>query len=119
VSAARVPPAAAESYEALGAEPDGLSFRTDEYFTDTCVIIADGTGLEGSPATALSSYWTYPGCVQMTGNLFVVQKADGRKLKLTVDSFYSPAAQEQCQTDETVPTSNSGSANFSIRWAFL
>ncbi len=119
VTAARVP--GSEGYEALTSAPDDLTLRTDEYFTppDSCEIIADGTGLPGSPATALSSYWTYPGCVQMTGNVFVVQTADGRKLKLIVDSFYSAAAQEQCQTQASVPASNSGSANFSLRWSYL
>jgi hypothetical protein len=119
VSAGRVP--GSVGYEALTSAPDNLTLRTDEYLTppDSCEIIADGTGLPGSPATALSSYWTYPGCVQMTGNVFVVRPADGRKLKLTVDSFYNAAAQEQCQTQGTVPTSNSGAANFSIRWSYL
>jgi hypothetical protein len=119
VSAARVP--GSEGYEALTSAPDSLTLRTDEYFTapDSCEIIADGTGLPGSPATALSSYWTYPGCVQMTGNVFVVQPADGRKLKLIVDRFYSAEAQEQCQAEGTIPANDSGSANFSIRWSYL
>lgn len=117
VTAARVP--GEPDYDALDVDPASLTFRSDEYFTDTCEVIADGTGLEGSPATALSSYWTYPGCVQMTGNVFVIQLADGRLVKLTVTHFYNEAAQEQCQTDGTVPMSGSGSATIQVRWAFL
>lgn len=117
VKAARVP--GTPDYDALTEVPDDLTFRTDTYFTESCDLIADGTGLENSPATALSSYWTYPGCVQMTGNVFVVQLADGRHVKLTVTHFYNEAAQEQCQTQGTVPMSNSGSGLVQVRWAFL
>lgn len=117
VAAARVPGAA--TYDDITSLPDSLTFRTDEYFTETCELIADGTGLEGSPATALSSYWTYPGCVQMTGNSYIVRLASSRALKLTVTHFYNDAAQEECQTASTVPMSNNGSANFRVRWSFL
>ncbi|NUP06077.1 MAG: hypothetical protein HOW73_08465 [Polyangiaceae bacterium] len=117
VAAARVP--GAPMYDELTSVPDDLTFRKDEYFTENCELIPDGTGLEGSPATALSSYWTYPGCVQMTGNVYVVQLASGRHVKLTVTNFYNDESQEQCQTQGTVPMQDTGSANIRIRWAFL
>lgn len=119
VGAARVP--GEPDYEGLVAVPEegSLSYRTDEYFTESCELIADGTGLEGSPATALSSYWTYPGCVQMTGNVYVVRLADGRQVKLTVTHFYNEDAQTECQEAETIPMMNNGSANIRVRWAFL
>lgn len=106
-------------YDATTAPPAGATYHPDTYFTDSCEIIADGTGLPGSPATALSSYWTYPGCVQMSGNVFIVQLADGRLLKLTVTHFYDDDAQAQCQEDDTAPEGSNGSGEIQLRWAFL
>jgi hypothetical protein len=117
VQAARIP--GDMKFEDVTAEPSGLSYHTDDYFTDSCDIIPDGSGLPDSPATALSSFWTYPGCVQMTHHVFAVELADGRRLKLTVDDYYSPAVQDQCDTTGMVPMSGSGSANFIMRWAFF
>ena len=117
VEAARVPGTA--GYDALTEVPDGLMYRADLYFTESCDLIPDGSGLENSPATALSSYWTYPGCVQMTGNVFVVRTAEGRRLKLVVTHYYNPEAQEQCDTQGSVPMSGADAANFRVRWAFL
>lgn len=117
VSAARLP--GTPEYESVTAVEDDLTFRTDDYFTESCELIADGTGLEGSPATALSSYWTYPGCVQMTDNVYIVRLADGRRLKLTVTNFYNDEAQESCDAVAMVPMQNTGSGNVRIRWAFL
>ncbi len=117
VTAARLP--GTPDYDATTSVPDDLTFRTDTYFTESCELIADGTGLENSPATALSSYWTYPGCVQMTGNVFILELASGRHVKLTVTHFYTEAAQEQCQTQGTVPMTNTGSGTIQVRWAFL
>lgn len=119
VTAARVPPGT--TYDALTEEPADLAYRVDEYFTPSpdCTIIPDGSGLENSPATALSSFWTYPGCVQMTDNVFVVGLADGRRVKLTFSSYYEPAIQEQCDTAGTIPMGDTGAGNYVIRWAYL
>jgi hypothetical protein len=117
VTAARVP--GTPVYDDITAVPDGLMPRTDEYFTDTCELIPDGSGLENSPATALSSYWTYPGCVQMTGNVFVVTTQQGRQLKLMVTHYYNPESQDQCDTQGSVPMMGSDAANFRVRWALL
>jgi len=106
VTAARVP--GEGDYDGLTTAPANLVFHKDEYFTESCELIPDGSGLENSPATALSAYWTYPGCVQMTGNVFVIQLADGRLVKFLVQSYYSPSAQQQCDTMGTVPMSGSG-----------
>jgi hypothetical protein len=105
-------------FEDVTVAPEGLTLRTDDYFTGSCELIPDGTGLESSPATALSAFWTYPGCVSMTGNVFVVALADGRQLKLQVTHYYEPTAQEQCDQSGTVPDP-SGAANYRLRWAFL
>lgn len=117
VAAARLP--GTPDFDTVDAAPADAVFRTDDYFTDSCELIADGTGLEGSPATALSSYWTYPGCVQMSGNVFIVRLADGRTLKLTVTAFYNDDVQAQCDETGTIPMQNTGSGNIKLRWAFL
>lgn len=119
VSAARTIPGT--KYEDVMAVPDGLMQKTDSYFTDApdCMLIEDGSGLPGSPATALSSYWQYPGCVKMTGNVFVVELADGHHLKLIVDQYYEDAAaQNQCNTMDSVPMGSKG-AVLSVRWTYL
>jgi hypothetical protein len=116
VTAARVP--GVNDYDGLMAAPAELMYRKDEYFTESCEIIADGTGLEGSPATALSSYWTYPGCVKMTGNVYVLELADARRVKLTVTHYYNEVSQQQCADTGQVPM-ESGAANFRVRWGFL
>jgi len=117
VTAARLP--GTPDYDTLAEAPADLTYRSDTYFTESCDLIADGTGLEGSPATALSSYWTYPGCVQMTGNVYVIQLQSGRQLKFTVTHFYNEAAQEQCQTEATLPMAETDSGTVQVRWAFL
>jgi len=118
VAATRVP-GADVTYEGVNAAPENVPFRTDDYFSESCEVIPDGSGLPGSPATALSAYWSYTNCVKMTGNVFVLRLADGRHVKLVVDSYYEPTAQEQCNTMDSVPMMGAGAANFRIRWAFL
>jgi hypothetical protein len=116
VQAAPVP---GKKYEEVTAVPDQPSYHPDDYFTDSCDFIPDGSGLMNSPATALSGYWSYPGCVKMTDHVFVVELASGKHVKLIVDDYYTPAVQDQCNTQGSVPMSNSGSANFIVRWSFL
>lgn len=117
VSAART--AAATDYDTLDAAPDGIEYRTEEYFTGTCDIVPDGSGL-GSPGTALQSFWSYPGCVKMTGNVYVVRLANGRRLKLTVTSYYEPAIQAMCDADDAIPMGvPNGAGNLRFRWSFL
>ena len=118
VEAARVPDKDG-AYDDITAEPSDLGYHKDLYFTDSCDIIPDGSGLENSPATVLSSYWTYPGCVAMSGFAYVIKLADGRRVKLTVEDFYSPKVQDQCDTKGTIPMTETGSGNFQIRWAEL
>jgi len=103
--------------ETLDAVPDGLSYRTEAYYADDCSFISDGSGI-GSPGTALSSFWTYASCVQMTGNVYVIQLANGRHVKLEVETYYSPDAQATCDETGTAPMP-SGSGNLQILWGFL
>jgi hypothetical protein len=115
-------------YDEVTALPEGVQLHADEYFTAApdCSLIPDGTGLPGSPATALSGYWTYSNCVAMSDNVYVLQLADGRSLKLMVTEYYYDAAaaepgaiQEQCDTTDEVPMGDSSAANVHFRWAFL
>jgi hypothetical protein len=99
--------------------PDGLQYRTEEYYTDTCGYVSDSSGI-GSPGTALASFWTYPGCVQMTGNVYIVQLDDGRHIKLQVVDYYTPDVQMACQMTGMLPSGTpSGAGNVRIMWAFL
>jgi hypothetical protein len=98
--------------------PLDLILRRDAYFTESCELIADGTGLPNSPATALSSYWSYEKCLRMTGNVFLLALADGRTVKLTVTHYYDAEAQEQCNTTDMLPEEFE-SARIQIRYAFL
>ncbi len=108
--------AAETAFDDVTAVPDGLTFREEAYMSDTCEFVSDGSGI-GAPATALGSFWTYPGCVSMTGNVFVVQLASGRHLKLQVLSYYSPSSQAVCDSEGRGDPATS--ANVRIRWAFL
>ncbi|MFN7698362.1 MAG: HmuY family protein [Deltaproteobacteria bacterium] len=116
VEAARTAPAT--TFDGLASVPEGLSYRTEGYFTEgSCDLVPDGSGL-GSPATALSSYWTYPGCVSMTRNVYVVRPASGRHVKLQVVGYYPLENQEMCDTMSRVPMP-SGGGQIRVRWAFL
>lgn len=115
VTAARTAPST--EFETLAAVPDGLSYREEAYFTETCEYVPDGAGI-GSPQTALSSFWRYGGCVAMTGNVYVIALASGRHVKLEVLSYYSPAMQTTCDETDMVGMP-SGAGNLRIRWAFL
>lgn len=111
--------AASTAYEALTEPPESIEYRTEEYFTPSCEFVPDGSGLE-SPGTALQSFWSYPGCVQMTGNVYVVRLANGRRLKLTVTAYYAPEVQETCNSGGSVaPGPSNGSGHMRFRWAFL
>ena len=108
------------AYDDVTMVPAGFTFSTDSFFTQSCTMIDDGTGL-GSPDTVLSDYWTYTNCVSMTGDVFLLSLADGRQVKLTVTHYYDHQlpSQEQCDTNGSVTQSPSGSAVLRVRWAFI
>lgn len=117
VAAARLPNGTA--YETATA-PDAGAYRVDDFYTDDCSFVPDGSGLPSSPATVLAGYYSYAGCLQMSGNVYVVRLADGRTVKLTVTGYYAPEEKQQyCEENGTNPPDPSGSATFSVRWAFL
>jgi hypothetical protein len=107
------------TYDSVTALPGGLTYKGDDYMDKNCALIADSSGLPDSPATALDGYWTYNGCVQMTKEVFIIALADGKHVKFTIDDYYSPTVQDQCDTTGMIPMSNTGSANFVVRWAFV
>lgn len=100
--------------------PDGLTFNSEQYFTEaTCTVVEDGSGLPGSAATVLSSYWRYSMCLQMTDYVFIVNLADGHSVKLSVLNYYNePGAQDTCDATGSAPMP-SGSAQFRIKWAYI
>lgn len=116
VEGARTSPAT--TFETLTSVPDGLIFRQEQYYTeDGCELVPDTSGLPG-PQTVLSSFWSYPGCVKMTFNTYVIALADGRHVKFQVQSYYTPSVQDSCNESGTL-TTPSGAGNFRVRWAFL
>lgn len=115
VEAARTAPNT--TFDSVTAVPMGLSFRTESYFTDTCELVNDGSGI-GSPGTALASFWMYTTCVQMTGNVYVLRLRNGRHVRLQVLSYYDTAAQQACDETGNPPMPN-GAGNLRIRWSFI
>lgn len=113
--------AASTTFEGLTSEPAGLEQRTEEYFSDptgTCEYVPDGSGL-GSPGVAMQSFWTYPGCVQMTDNVFILTLNDGKKVKFLVQQYYTTTVQDYCDANGELPGGNSGAGNVIVKWAFL
>jgi hypothetical protein len=117
ITGARTLPETAFDALEIPPEPEAVPYRTEAYFTASCDYVNDGSGLQ-SPGTALASFWKYQGCVQMTGNVFVLALHDQRHVKLEVLSYYAPEQQQKCDMTGMVPTP-SGAGNLRIRWAFL
>lgn len=107
------------TYGAVTSANTAAIYRDDDWLTDSCDFVNDGTGLPGAPASAISGYWSYPGCVSMTGNVYQLQLRDGRVLKLTVEAYYLPNVQAECQADDVTTTTPTGSGTVRLRWAFL
>lgn len=106
-------------FEEIDAVPAGDP-RIEEYMTPApaCALVSDGSGLPGSPGVALQSFWEYPGCVKMTGNVYVITLADGRSVKFQVLSYYSLANQRLCDTEARI-NMPSGAGAMRVKWAFI
>lgn len=118
VTGARTAPGT--DFTELDSVPAGVTFNSEEFMTaGTCQIIADGSGLPSSPTTVLQNYWNYQGCLKMTGNVYVLELASGRHVKLTVTHYYNEAAQEECNEDGTTTTTPTGSGTLQLDWAFI
>jgi HmuY protein len=108
--------------------PDVSELEAESYFIpdDNCRLVPDGSGLETSPGTLLQNYWQYSNqnCLQMTENVYAIQLADGRFVKLEVFGYYqSPsgdplAAQVACN-EEGAASQPSESGHIRFRWSFL
>ena len=103
------------SYDELVEVPAGLTYIQDNYYTEVCSIINDSSGLPGSPQVALSPWWSYSSCVQTTMVPHLIQLANGRIVKLVVETYYE-TNQEDC--NEGVGSGNN-SAVYTLRWAFM
>lgn len=102
----------------LTAAPESIEFRTEAYFiAEGCEFVADTSGI-GAPATALSSFWTYSSCVQMTKNVYVIALPEERHVKFEVLSYYPVDNQRTCDQTGKVPMP-SGAGNIRIRWSFI
>jgi hypothetical protein len=105
------------AYEDVAAVPVGATWQGDDTFDGSCAMNPDPSGLP-MPATALGGYFSYAGCLQMTHAVYVLSLADGRFVKLTVDDYYHPDVQAECDASGTLLPSP-GAANFVVRWAYL
>jgi hypothetical protein len=117
VTAARTGPT--ETFDSVTEVDDSLDFHAEQFMSDTCDIIPDGSGF-GAPGTVLQNFWEYSDqqCLQMTGIVYVIEKADGHHVKLVVTNFYDDAAQAECQTDGTL-AANHQSGQIQFDWAPL
>lgn len=115
VEGARMP--ARFTFDELATLPEGASFHQERYMTESCELVPDGSGL-GSANTVLSSFWRYQGCLQMTGNVYVLRLASGQLVKLRVDGYYAQENQAQCDAQGS-PGSPSNAGEVRLRWAFL
>ncbi len=102
------------SYEAITGLPDTTSLREESLYDDDCILRDDGMG-QGAPGYLLTPWWMYGGCVQTTGIPFVLELADGSRLKFVVDAYYGEG-QDACNSTGAM---GSGSAMFTWRWAYL
>jgi hypothetical protein len=101
-------------YDGTTTLPANLSFDSEAYFDDMCMLVQDNSGL-GGPAVVMQDFWTYSMCVQMTHKVYIVKIASGRQLKLTVTAYYA-SGQDTC--DMTGAGGMNG-GNVSTRWQFL
>lgn len=104
------------TYESLTEAPDGISYQMDDYYTDDCTIINDSSGLPGSPQVVLGPWWDYSSCLETTDQPFLVQLADGRVLKLKVETYYANDGQQECNSSGS--TAEEG-GYLTLRWQFL
>ena len=107
--------APAGDYAGIDAAPPDSEFAAEDYYDDACALREDGSGLPGSPAYRMASWWGYTGCVTTTGFPFALRLADGRAVKLVVEAYYEEG-QAACNDNGTMGT---GAALMTWRWSFL
>lgn len=104
-----------KDYSELTSVPEGLEFVSDAYYTHSCDLINDSSGLEGSPQVALAPWWEYPGCVKTTDVPFLIQLDDGSVLRFAVEQYYE-TGQETCNASGNP---GQGGGAFVWRWAWV
>ncbi len=103
------------AYADITEVPAGETYEMDASYDDDCNMIDDGSGLEGSPDTALTPWWNYSGCVATSDVPFLIQLDDERVVKFWAEAYYA-SGQDDCN-DSGAP-GNTG-AMFTWRWSFL
>lgn len=97
------------------------SMQSDSQWTDTCAFRADAEA--GDPANerdfgnVLRDYYTYEGCLRMSGQVFVLDLGDGRRVKWTMTHYYDEAGQQECNTG--AGTSGTGAGRLQMQWSFV
>jgi hypothetical protein len=102
-------------FDALDSVPGEAEFAFEDFYTDACVLIEDDSGLAGNPDYLMAGWWGYTSCVTTTGAVYLIELADERVVKLTVDAYYAQG-QQACNDAGTMGT---GSGTMTWRWAFL
>ncbi len=106
-----------QTYAEAQEVPDGVEYQMDDFYDEDCDIKEDNRGLPGNPDVALGAWWTYPDtCVATTDQAFFVQLADGRVVKLAIETYYAEDGQEECNADGS--TSAEG-GYLTVRWRFV
>lgn len=114
VRASRVDPRI--GFEDVATPMEALRWRTDDFFSNACTLIPDGSGLS-FPDTALSSYYSFGRCLAMTKHVFMLQLRSGRHVKLLVESVYTDDEQQACDAGESVPFFSAGHVR--LRWSYV
>lgn len=102
-------------YASVTAAPGDGEFKEEAFYDAGCGLIEDGSGLPGNPDYRMKNWWGYTGCVTTSGVPFAIRLADGRTVKLVVESYYE-SGQEACNSDGTMGTNG---AVMTWRWSFL
>ncbi len=105
-----------QTYAELTSVPDGINYALDDYYTDDCTLINDSSGIDGSPQVVMAPWWEYPGCVETTLTPFLLRNAEGRVLKLVVESFYEGDGQAECNS---VGQTRAEGGYFTLRWRWM
>lgn len=109
-------------FEDVDSVPDGADFQMDDFMNSSCELIPDGSGLPTAPGVTLQNYWDYTNenCLGMTGNVYVLELASARHVKLMVTQYYDPPeAQQACENGEFGDFNGAESGDVHFRWAFL
>ncbi|EYF06184.1 HmuY family protein [Chondromyces apiculatus] len=110
-------------FDEVTAVPDPApAARTDSYYSSGCVLQGDASGQPTAPGTALSGFYVYnldTHCVGMSDQVYLLQLADSRYLKLEITAYYTTENQQLCDNGDPLPQGPTGSGNYQVRWAFL